>query len=34
MKTLGKLFKKLQTAFLYFAFAYVGYQIGVMLSNL
>lgn len=34
MKTLGKLFKKLQWAFLYFAFAYVGYYIGVMLANL
>ena len=26
MKTLGKLFKKLQWAFFYFAFAYLGYQ--------
>lgn len=34
MKTLGKLFKKLQTAFLYFGFAYVGYQLGTILSNL
>jgi len=34
MKTLGKLFKKLQSAFLYFAFAYVGYQLGTIISNL
>ena len=26
MKTLGKLFKKLQWAFFYFALAYLGYQ--------
>ena len=34
MKTLGKQFKKLQIAFLYFGFAYVGYQLGVIISNL
>jgi len=34
MKTLGKLFKKLQIIFLYVSFAYVGYQLGVIISNL
>lgn len=34
MKKLGKLLEKVQWVFLYFGFAYVGYQLGVMLSNL
>ena len=34
MKRIGKLLEKVQWVFLYFGFAYVGYQLGVILSNL
>ncbi len=33
MKTLGKLFKKLQWAFFYLTAAYLGYQFGIIILS-